>query len=256
MKKIDHIGIAVKDLENSKIWICGIEYGISQEESDEYYKKTLKEQLSQKDPLYYRKGVFKWSDHIIYKYGWSMAKLVTSIITNDKNYNLGQQSKKLCDNNELPSIFKANLYPIAFNSTNHSLWHGKNLDLITGFENKYLYETWCFFNRLPVFSKLVKKHRPRLVIGTGVSYLHSFIAFARGFDSEDYDLKKGEIKTADGNNNKKRDYYFLDINHHDGQVTTLFVIPFLSGVYGLNSDHLLKEMGVVIRQTIPDLKAF
>jgi len=74
-------------------------------------------------------------------------------------------------------LFKLNLYPIAFDSTDLNHWHKYGLSKITGFENKYLFNTWCFFNRFPAYTNLRKKHKPDLIICTGVDYLRDFLIF-------------------------------------------------------------------------------
>jgi len=133
-----------------------------------------------------------------------------------------------------------NLYPIAFDSTDENLWKKYKLDEKTGFDEKYLLQTWCFLNRFPVFSELRKEKSPRLIIGAGISYLKDFI-MCFGWDQMTCgNIKYGDIEPrSEGNKSKKRRYYWIKLDSY----TTLVVVPFFSGPNGLNSDYLLQEMG-------------
>ena len=144
---------------NADIWLCGIEWGGGSR--DNYYEYDLLEEIN-KGSVSADIEQHDWADSISYPYGRSFAKLYTAI-----------NGGKVGDYKEVSSLngselFKANLYPIAFDSTDHDLWHKNKLDEITGFENKYLFNTWCFFNRFPVFSSLRKKYKPKLIICTGI----------------------------------------------------------------------------------------
>jgi len=52
-------------------------------------------------------------------------------------------------------------------------------------------------------------------------------------------LNTGVIKPSSEANSYDRAYYWVKLDNE----TTLVVIPFFSGRYGLNSNHLLQEMG-------------
>ncbi|MEI6893484.1 MAG: hypothetical protein V5789_02390 [Colwellia sp.] len=221
---------------DADIWLCGIEWGGASH--GDYYKKGLPEELvNGKVELSLNK--FDWSESLDYPYGRSFAKLYKSIKEEDvKDY---KQVSNL-DGNEL---FKLNLYPIAFDSTNHELWHKNDMTKLTGFENKYLFNTWCFFNRFPFFSKLRKKHKPKLIIGTGVDYLRDFLMFFGGHENINK-LCSGSITPESAANKTDRVYYWVRLDTD----TLLVVIPFFSGRYGLNSNYLLKEMGRRISQLL------
>ena len=215
--------------------------------SDEgvYYKSELREEI--------RKGEFRpnekeyvWENHIDYTYGRSFAKLYAAI-QGDNNVKQYKKLLKKWDNSE---IFKLNLYPIAFDSTDETLWQQYGLDKTTGLDEKHLFQTWCFMNRFPAFANLRKNHPPKLIIGTGVSYLRDFLVCFGGDDKNSALIRYGDIKPVSKTNKQNmRRYYWVKIDNR----TTLVVIPFFSGSYGLNSDYLLQEMGNRIREILkPD----
>jgi len=221
-------------------WLCGIEWGGGSYDNGIYYKKHLPEEIK-KGKVDLEKPLFDWKDSITYPYGRSFAKLYAAIQGKDVN-----TYKKLalnnCDGSEL---FKLNLYPIAFDSTDETLWHKYELDKITGFDEKYLFQTWCFMNRFPAFSKLRAEKQPKLIICTGVSYLRDFFMCFGGNKTSSGLIKYDEIEPLSENNKQnKRRYYWVKIDSY----TTLIVIPFFSGTYGLNSNYLLTQMGNKIRE--------
>lgn len=213
----------------SDIWLCGIEWGAGSYGT--YYEVDLPQEIS-KGAVDNGRDKFDWKDSITYPYGRSFAKLYTSI--QGGNVDDYRQVANLSGD----EIYKLNLYPIAFDSTDHNLWHTYGLDKLTGFENKYLFNTWCFFNRSSVFRKLRKKHKPKLIIGTGVDYLRDFMMFFGDNESIEK-LNTGKISADSSRNTYERTYYWVKLDVD----TTLVVIPFFSGRYGLNSNFLLQEMG-------------
>jgi hypothetical protein len=214
---------------DADIWLCGIEWGGGSHGN--YYTDDLPKEINQGEVVLTH-DKHNWKDSITYPYGLSFAKLYTAI-------NGGKvENYKEVENLNGKELFKLNLYPIAFNSTAHNLWHENNLDEITGFENKHLFNTWCFFNRFPAFSKLTKEHKPKLIIGTGVGYLLDFLMFFGGGENTDK-LHSEKIVPKSESNKSDRTFYWVNL---DGN-TLLVVIPFFSGRYGLNSNYLLQEMG-------------
>ena len=217
----------------SDIWLCGIEWGGGSYENGKYYKEELKNEIS-KGAVEISAKTFNWKDSTTYTYGRSFAKLYTAIQGNDVT-----DYKGVCElsGNEL---FKLNLYPIAFDSTDHNLWKEYELEKVTGFENKYLFNTWCFFNRFTFFSEIRKENSPKLIICTGVDYLRDFLMC---FGAKNINQIQTKTISARSEANKyDRSYYWVKVDK-----TLLVVIPFFSGRYGLNSNYLLQEMGGNIR---------
>jgi len=214
---------------DADMWLCGIEWGGGSR--DNYYTNHLPVEINQGEVILSH-DTYDWKNSITYPYGLSFAKLYTAI----KGGKV--EDYKQVSNLSGKELFKLNLYPIAFDSTDHNLWHENKLDEITGFENKYLFNIWCFFNRFPAFSKLRKKHKPKLIIGTGVDYLKDFLMFFGG--SENIDKLNSNIIVPQSESNKyDRTFYWVYLDSN----TLLVIIPFFSGRYGLNSNYLLQEMG-------------
>jgi len=218
---------------NADIWLCGIEWGGGSR--DNYYKEYLPKEISS-GKVFPNNDKFDWKDSITYPYGRSFAKLYSAII------GCKVEEYKQVSDLDGKELFKTNLYPIAFDSTDHNLWHENKLDEITGFENKYLFNTWCFFNRFPAFSRLRKKHKPKLIICTGVDYLRDFMMFFGGNENIDK-LNTEKLIPKSDSNKYDRTYYWVRIDAH----SLLVVIPFFSGRYGLNSNYLLQELGNKIK---------
>ena len=214
---------------NADTWLCGIEWGGGS--GGNYYEKDLPEAMNE-GTVSAILDEFDWEDSLTYPYGRSFAKLYTAI-----NGGMVEDYKTVA-NLKGNEIFKANLYPIAFDSTDHSLWHKNKLDELTGFKDKYLFNTWCFFNRFPVFSDLRKIHKPKLIIGTGIDYLRDFLMFFGGNEKIEK-LQSIKISPESEHNKYDRTCYWVKLD----QDTLLVVIPFFSGRYGLNSNYLLQEMG-------------
>lgn len=218
---------------DAETWLCGIEWGGGSVEG--YYDNSLPKEISEGHfdvPL----DKFDWKESIAHRYGISFAKLYMAIQGGEVT-----EYPKVAELNG-KELFKLNLYPVAFDSTNHKLWHEHKLDRITGFESKYLFNIWCFFNRFPHFASLREKHKPKLIICTGIDYVKDFLMFFGGGSSVEK-LQSDFIVPASETNKYNRQYYWLRLQPE----TLLVVIPFLSGRYGLNSNYLLQEMGNRIR---------
>ena len=217
---------------NADIWVCGIEWGGGS--MGRYYEKDLPEEIS-KGRVELDDNIYRWKDSLTYTYGRNLAKLYMAI-TGKK-----VEQYKDVQNLEGTEIFKTNLYPIAFDSTNPALWHQYQLDKITGFENKRLFNTWCFFNRFPEFRRLRKEYKPKVIICTGVDYLRDFLMFFASSETLEK-IEVGELPIESKTNSHLRQYYTIMIE----ESTFLVVIPFFSGSYGLNSNNLLQKMGNII----------
>jgi hypothetical protein len=220
-------------------WLCGIEWGGGSYDNGVYYKDHLPKEIK-KGKVVIEISSFNWKDSVTYTYGRSFAKLFAAIRGEDIN-----SYKDLAINKwDGSELFKLNLYPIAFDSTDGNLWHEYKLDEITGFNEKNLFQTWCFVNRFPFFSELRAVKKPKLIICTGISYLRDFFICFGGNQANSSLIEYGEINPLSENNESKvRRYYWVKIDEN----TTLIVIPFFSGIYGLNSNDLLQEMGNRIR---------
>ena len=207
------------------IWLSGIEWG----GDDEKYYQELPEEISKGE--YVPPIKYDWKEQLRHRFGMSLAKLFSAIhghdVSNYRNYAEGLPGNEL---------FKLNLYPIAFERTDRSLWRKYKLNEITGFEEKELFKAWCFINRFPAMSKRVQTYKPKIIIGTGVSYLVDFFTcYASGQELKD-------VIHIDSIGD--RNMYWAKIADN----THLFVVPFFSGSFGLNSDALLQQFGARIKE--------
>lgn len=223
------------------IWVCGIEWGHTGGEKalEEYYTKELPGEIARGN--YYPSGSYDWKHSLTYRYGISVAKLYSAIIGQKV-----EDYRKIAEDCNGSELFKMNLYPIAFNNTNEDLWHKYGLNTVTGFEEKQLFKTWCFLNRFPSISDFVNEHKPKLIIGTGISYLTDFFVCFAGSKGVNTTINTENLGLqTPGNKPNSRKLFWAKL---DNGVTTLVVVPFFSGSYGLNSDILLQETGSIIRK--------
>ena len=188
---------------------------------------------------------YQWKEHLKYRYGKRLAKLYYSI-KNPEKEDIDDYETNITDPDQSHPLFNTNLYPIAFNSVDPKLWKDYNLKNLTGFEDKHLFKIWCFLHRFPEISKIVKKKCPKLIIGTGVTYLTDFFSCYSSGIAMHNAIQSAKICEKDP---KKRKYYWSKLSNG----TTIVVVPFLSGQSGLNSDILLQKMGRIIRELVPDL---
>ncbi len=224
------------------IWLCGIEWGYGKEKGQteveyesavrEYYLTTLKEEISK--GAYVPDTKYIWKEHNNYRFGVTAAKLFVAI----HGFQVSEYSKleELCPDARL---FKLNLYPIPFRFTDDSLWHKYGLDSLTGLASKEVYRTWCFINRFPAICAEVSAHSPSLIVCTGVTYLVDFFTCFAG-QSGTGRIQQFDIHPSSDLNRSPRRLYHAKINNGK---TTLAVLPFFSGRYGLNSDYLVQAFG-------------
>jgi len=224
---------------DAETWFCGIEWGGGSDEKDKYYEEFLINEIS-KGKAKIEENIYSWNHHNNYTYGRSLAKLYAAI-TGQKVENYIELTNQW----KGKEIFRLNLYPIAFASTKPTLWHNYGLDKITGFDEKNLFQTWCFMNRFPFIAELRKKHKPKLIVCTGITYLLDFFVCFGGNQKNSSLIKQDDIiPISPGNKNYPRRYYWVQLDEY----STLIVTPFFSGRYGLNSNYLLQEMGNRIRK--------
>lgn len=220
------------------IWISGIEWGFgkSRSQTDDEYKASLQKYYSIDLPDEIKQGAverhdqYDWAVHNRYRFGQSAAKLYLAMnkLPVESYYEIDQLPGK-------HALFKLNLYPIAFRYAGDSLWEEFGIQDITGMESKETYRTWCFLNRFPVISDLVRQHDPKLIVGMGITYLVDFFACFAGTSGS------GNIHVESfGEGRAKRRIYWSVIN--DGR-TVLAVLPFFTGSHGLNSNELIKSVG-------------
>jgi hypothetical protein len=224
---------------DAQTWVCGIEWGGGGKDDGPYYKNQLPEEIK-KGRVSLSHDQYGWADSIRYPYGRSVAKLYASIT----DHKVEEYRTLVADKWNGSELFTLNLYPIAFNSTDSTLWSKCGLDKTTVFGEKHLFQMWCILNRFPEYAKLRREKRPKLIIGTGVGYLQDFFLCFGGDKNDSERITFGDIKpTLATSRPNPRRYYWVKLNGE----TLLVVIPFFTGSYGLNSNFLLQEMGERIR---------
>ncbi|UOO86694.1 hypothetical protein [Neisseria arctica] len=123
--------------------------------------------------------------------------------------------------------YKINLYPIAFQSTDVSLWQDEFSE-IPGFQNKNEYINFCRKYRFIEMNRWVETYRPRLIICFGKSYSYDFnLAFSDGFRSFKEEIIENHVLQWKRNENG----------------TIVAVLPFPSGASDLNSHLALQLFG-------------
>lgn len=148
------------------------------------------------------------------------------------------------------SIFKLNLYPMAFPGTDENHWNKTHFE-DSGFLTKDLYKDWCVERRIMSMNSWVPTtNRPRVIIGTG-NYLDKFVLAFRKLNSvENYistlcELKsnsKGFARSTSETISEKPKKSFKCYYHQKNDEPLLIVVPFL-GVGGLNSHKDIKTIG-------------
>lgn len=178
------------------------------------------------------------------KYNEGLAKLYTAY----KNPNLPiTEYLDHLDNYSDSEIFKLNLYPVPFQHVGAELWKKYDLMKTTGLANKELYRIWCLVNRFPLFANLVEKHKPRLIIGTGVSHLSDFFASFASVVGLKSTIKTESLEPISKANKGTRNCFYAELNNG----TMLAITPFLSGPSGLNSYDLIEKAGEFLREIAP-----
>lgn len=220
------------------IWFCGIEYGSASANEGEYYK-NLKEEIEKGKSS--PETSYDWKLSLKYSYGRTLAKLYRAIKGGDPRIGYGDYISDNCNGSE---IFALNLYPIAFDSTSVEHWKANDLDKLIGFNEKHLYQTWCMLNRFPGIAKIREDRKPKLIVCAGVSYLREFLLCFGGWDKNHW-IESADLEPKEKDTNPYiRKYYWIKLSGG----TTLVVVPFFSGRYGLNSDYLIGEMGGKLRE--------
>ncbi len=238
----------------AKTWACGIEWGFSATEDvkdldsfyKNYYQNELKEEIN-KGKFIFKNDFYDWKDSFTYPYGKNVAKLYTAIYSDMDIYEYENFINANIETHK-NDLFKLNLYPIAFNSTDDSLWRKYKVQDTLGFPDKASFNAWCATNRFPVFAEKVNEHKPRLIICTGVTYLNDFYNCFIGQGDKSYITSFQLTDNSDTNKHPRTCYKVIKNNQ-----TAMFVIPFFSGSYGLNSSTLIKKLAEEIKKTLAEL---
>jgi len=136
--------------------------------------------------------------------------------------------------------FKANLFPEPFNKVGD--WDAAAIDK-TGFDTKAEYRDWLKSVRFPVFRSWIEKHRPSLVIGTGLSHLDDFLEITGT-------AEKPLAQVFEINGHRKSMF------SSTAGTVPVAVLPHLSGNrHSLNSYQSIREVAARILAAVPGARS-
>jgi len=223
------LGIDGGNINNSKVWFCGIEFGGSLKEMEEYYSSTVKyyDVKEYKIPHRVKAGIFEGSNYDRY-----LSAMYINLFHKDKLQNgdiIRPIVKVLKEElyNQNSKIFKLNLYPLA---KKNSDWD-KSIEEEFNISKEDYYAKY-FNKRKQFFQELIREFNPCKIICTAIKNSES--QFVEAF----FDNKKKIEYTWDyvefeiDSNKKKR----FKISEYHQENTSLIIIPFLGmGNGNLNS---------------------
>lgn len=182
------------------IWLFGLEPGNS---------LTDQAKSPQSDSEYSVETQLKWP------FNRNAFKLLAEIEGNSlKDYRGYAHQHKIFEKGA-HGYFKGNLYPVAVRSINE--WSQALVEK-TGFQTKDEYQEWCRKNHFKHIREWVSRHKPKLIIGCGTSFLSDFACAFLG------DYSQPEKIQILGQGRVKNLYFFRG--------TPLVVVPHLSGGAG------------------------
>jgi hypothetical protein len=212
--------------ENPSIWVLGLEHGI--------YKSVL-------DANYEHDGVHDDSYSIDIQMKWPYNRNAFKLLAAmDPEYGVTEYRNFAEDKQPFVKgsrgYFKGNLYPFACSSFNN--WT-ESAVRETGFKSKRAYLKWCQDYRLPEVNHWIDQHKPKVVLGIGITQASAFstavFGESKGFEEEHFEV----------NGHKKR---ILCRTEGDKK---LAVLPHLSGGrHGLNSWESIELAGKFLREFI------
>lgn len=223
------------------VWLCGIEWGYGHPRGataatrtaamNHYYDETLSPEIDA--GVFQPADIYDWGDHLCYRYGQAAAKILLAL--HGRSVELWREVKTALPD---PRVFKLNLYPIPFETTDDWRWDHYDMPRRIGLPSKAAYRTWCALHRFPALAALVRQHNPKLVIATGTEHLLEFFdAFAGKGGASEIHLDALGAPRPSGT---RRSLYWARIN---GGRTVLAVTPFLGNRHGVNSNALCAEVG-------------
>lgn len=233
---------------SSPIWLCGIEWGFPNDQGQavdefetrkmQFYTEELTAEIAKGA---YQPGEYQYflPERWQYPFVRNFGKLI-GVISGMSVYELEQIKTA----SERWNIFHMNLYPIKFPNESDELWQKYGLPNVTGLQSKQIYRTWCLLRRFPWMAEQVKKHQPRLIIGTGIGYLTDFIVCCGGSGIVDDIHCERLVGDENNSGNSSRTLYWTKVSSQ----TTLAVVPFMTSRFGLNSNVLIEKFGSRIRE--------
>lgn len=213
--------------ESRAIWLFGIEPGDSI--ADKLTRTKTASQAGLDGPVdnsYSIEKQMKWS------FNQKAFKLLAAIEGETDYKAFARDRQPFVKGSE--GYFKGNIYPCACHNVGE--WTPESVDEVGC--SKETYRQWCNENRIPVIHSWVKKYRPKMFIGVGVSYRNVFsrAVFGREVELEAVQIPgKSQVKT---------------IYSHVENENRLVVMPHFSGPYGMNCNKSIQGAGQFIADLI------
>lgn len=218
---------------DSEIWFCGLEWGghlVWKSDTDEAMIDPTAEEPGYLVTTSVRRD---YQENISWSHGFSgaVANGVNQKVCWFLNYyhNLEPSDNyrydefvldhEICFNQPTGKGFKMNLFPL--NSATHDDAWCENLTDFTGFNNRLSYKVWCMIYRGAFYQKLLKQHKPKVVLGFGKSQAAQYYRFWGAELADKFERTLGEVTVE-----------YCKIPETESY---LIISPFFGGVYGINS---------------------
>jgi len=242
------VGMDGGNLENAKLWLCGIEHGEGCAALEDVTPEHKPGAWSAE-----RRGKAN-GEHRSWPLWEKVAKLVVGIRRNvleEARTNPGNLTWEHYRDDFLYGQdgyeFKLNLFPLASPQVNSRNWASAH-DVQPELRDKEQYRNLCRNGgRFEFMRELRNTHHPKVIIATGKTSLEDFVS-AFGFEGCPHE----EIVIGNRGNERRLSVYVA--RDADGLETRLVVTPFLSyRRYCLNTDELLEALAsCVARWMSPD----
>ena len=213
--------------ENPSIWLLGIEPGWSIADAAAEAQNT-----PQRDAEHERYSV---ELQLGWPYNVKAFKLLAGIAGQATSDYLAFATAARPFERGCTGYLKANLFSEPFN--NIAEWDQAATEL-TGFASKPEYQDWLRQERFAVLREMIAKHRPKVVIGTGLTYLHDFMNITGT-------TQEPEAQRFEVNGHSKR------MHISTSGTVPLAVLPhFTGGSHGLNSEESVRIAAEAIRKML------
>jgi len=217
------LGIDGGNISDSKIWVCGVEFGGTLKDMGHYLKNTVKydEKDGFKFPYRINAGEFENS-----KYDLFLSEFIIKLF----GLKDVEKNKYLKDNlyNLDSNIFKLNLYPLAKKDTS---WDKTYDEIFTITKEEYY--GYIFNKRKKFFKKLIKKFSPETIICSITKNSECIFADAFFEHEKDWVKVKWEVVNGEVSSNKLKKF---KVSIYKKDNLSIIMIPFFGmGTGNLNS---------------------
>ena len=214
---------------DSEVWFCGFEWGnLAKSDMTETIEKEF---VAVPQPTSWQDEEFEgsWNTNYNRKICWFLAYFY-GLDDKGKTYAQCVSDFKILHPDGLG--FKLNLLPIRFSNRASVEW-SEAVKTASGFDSFDEYRAWCVTHRGKFFRDLMLKHRPKLLICTGVGERANFFnAFTDGASPERVQLKD----------------FCIEVARFGG--TQVCVTPFFGGPSGINSYAKMEQLVLATKELL------